>query len=82
MTLRTIGKDIEEATEPLQVGAGQDGGCEAVYMWSIFHEADTEGCLLVDAFNTLNRRLHCTVSVAYICPPLTPILINTHTEPQ
>ena len=66
MTLRTIGKDIEEATEPLQVGAGQDGGCEAVYMWSIFHEADTEGCLLVDAsnaFNTLNRRLHFTVSV-------------------
>ena len=59
--LRTIGKDIEEAAGPLQVCAGQDGGCEAAVhaMRAIFQDADTEGCLLVDAsnaFNSLNRR--------------------------
>ena len=57
--LRIIGKDVEEAAGPLQVCAGQDGGCEAAVhaMRSIFQDADTEGCLLVDtsnAFNSIN----------------------------
>ena len=54
--LRTIGKDVEDAAGPLQVCAGQDGGCEAAVhaMRSIFQDADTEGCLLVDASNAFN----------------------------
>ena len=83
--LRTIGKDIEEAAGPLQVCAGQDGGCEAAVhaMRAIFQDADTEGCLLVDAsnaFNSLNRRaaLH---NVSVLCPLLSPVLINTYRAP-
>ena len=80
--LRTIGKDIEEAAGPLQVCAGQDGGCEAAVhaMRIIFQDADTEGCLLVDAFNSLNRRaaLH---NVSVLCPPFSPALINTYRAP-
>ena len=86
--LRTIGKDIEEAAGPLQVCAGQDGGCEAAVhaMRIIFQDADTESCLLVDAsnaFNSLNRRaaLH---NVSVLCPPFSPfspVLINTYRAP-
>ena len=57
---RTLAKailcnDEEEAAGSLQVCAGQDGGCEAAVhsMRSIFQDADTEGCLLVDASNSL-----------------------------
>ena len=68
--LRTIGKDIEEAAGPLQACAGQDGGCEAAVhaMRVIFQDADTEGCLLVDASNaSLNHRaaLHNVMSYAH-----------------
>ena len=83
--IRTIGKDVEDAAGPLQVCAGQDGGCEAAVhaMRSIFQDADIEGCLLVDAsnaFNSLNRKaaLH-NVSILY--PPLSSILINTYRAP-
>ena len=75
--LRTIRKDIEEVAGPLQVCAGQDGGCEAAVhaMHIIFQDADTESCLLVDAsnaFNSLNRRaaLH---NVSVLCPPFSPV---------
>ena len=83
--IRTIRKDVEEAAGPLQVCAGQDGGCEAVVhaMLSIFQDSNTEGCLLVDAsnaFNSLNRKaaLH---NVSVLGPPLSPILINTYRAP-
>ena len=83
--LRTIGKVVEDAAGPLQVCAGQDGGCEAAVhaMRSIFQDADTEGCLLVDAsnaFNSLNRKaaLH---NVSILCPPLSSVLINTYRAP-
>jgi len=83
--LRAIGKDIEEAAGPLQGCAGRDGGCEAAVhaMRSIFQHADTEGCLLVDAsnaFTSLNRKaaLH---NVSILCPPLSPVLINTYRDP-
>ena len=80
--LRIIGKDVEEAAGPLQVCAGQDGGCEAAVhaMWSIFQDADTEGCPLVDASNSINRKaaLH---NVSILCQPLSPILINTYRAP-
>ena len=83
--LRIVARDVEEAVGPLQVCAGQDGGCEAAVhaMRSIFQETDMEGCLLVDAsnaFNSLNRRaaLH---NVSILCPPLSSILINTYRAP-
>ena len=83
--LRTIGKDVEDAAGPLQVCAGQDGGCEAAVhaMHSIFQDVDIEGCLLVDAsnaFNSLNRKaaLH---NVSILCPPLSSILINIYRAP-
>ena len=67
------------------ISAGQDGGCEAAVhaMRSIFQDADTEGCLLVDAsnaFNSSNRKaaLH---NVSILCPPLSSILINTYRAP-
>ena len=43
--LRIIGKDVEEAAGPLQVCAGQDGGCEAAVhaMRSIFHRKMSTG---------------------------------------
>ncbi len=43
--LRIVGQDVEEAAGPLQVCAGQDGGCEAAVhaMRRIFHHPDTEG---------------------------------------
>ena len=49
-------------------------------MRSIFQDSNTEGCLLVDAsntFNSLNRRaaLH---NISILCPPLSPVLINTY----
>ncbi len=66
---RIIAKAILKAG-PLQLCAGQDGGCEAAVhsMKSIF---DTEGALLVDAtnaFNSINRKstLH---NVSVLCPP-------------
>ena len=80
-----IGGDIEKAAGPLQVCAGQDGGCEAAVhaMRSIFQDADCEGCLLVDAtnaFNSINREaaLH---NVSVLCPSLSPVLINTYRAP-
>ena len=83
--LCTIGKDIEDATGSLQVCAGQDGGCEAALhaMRSIFQVADTEGCLLVDAsntYNSLNQRAALR-NVSILCPPLSPVLINTYRAP-
>ena len=73
---------MKEAAGPLQVCAGQDGGCKAAVhaMQTIFKNDCTEGCLLVDAsnaFNSLNRRaaLH---NVSVLCPPLSTVLINTY----
>ena len=48
--LKIIGSDVEEAAGPLQLCAGQDGGCEAAVhaMRSIF-KPETEAVLLVNA---------------------------------
>ena len=77
--LHTFGKDIEES---LQVRTGQACGCEAAVhaMRSIFQDSNTEGCLLVDASNTFNRKaaLH---NISILCPPLSLILINTYRAP-
>ena len=65
--------DIQDAAGPLQVCAGQDGGCEAAIhaMRQFFAEPEVQGALLVDAsnaFNTINRQsaLH---NIKSICPP-------------
>ena len=83
--LRVISCDIEEAAGPLQVCAGQDGGCEAAVhaMREIFKTPNSEAVLLVDAtnaFNSLNRQaaLH---NITVSCPPLAQILINTYRAP-
>ena len=83
--LKILKDDIGEAAGPLQLCAGQDGGCEAAVhsMKSIFEDQDTEGALLVDAtnaFNSINRKsaLH---NVSVLCPPLAQVLINTYSHP-
>ena len=81
--LRIVGRDVEEAAGPLQVCAGQDGGCEpAVHaMRRIFHHSDTEGVLLVDAtnaFNTINRQA-ALQNISIICPSIAQILILQNT---
>ena len=77
--------DIQDAAGPLQVCAGQDGGCEAAVhaMRQFFAEQEINGALLVDAsnaFNTINRQaaLH---NIKSICPPLYQILVNTCRAP-
>ena len=77
--------DIQDAAGPLQVCAGQDGGCEAAVhaMRQFFAEPEVHGALLVDAsnaFNTINRQaaLH---NIKSICPPLYQILVNTYRAP-
>ena len=83
--LRIVGSDVEEAAGPLQVCAGQDGGCEAAVhaMRSVFQAPETEAVLLVDAtnaFNSINRKaaLH---NINVLCPPLAHVLINTYRVP-
>ena len=67
-----VGKDVEEAAGSLQVCAGQDGGYEAAVhaMWSIFQDADNEGCLLVDASNAFLNRRAALHNVSILSPPL------------
>lgn len=49
--LRIVSKDVEAAAGPLQLCAGQDGGCEASVhaMHKIFQDSDIEAALLVNA---------------------------------
>ena len=77
--------DIQDAAGPLQVCAGQEGGCEAAIhaMHQFFAEDEVHGVLLVDAdnaFNTINR--HATLhNIKSICPPIYQILLNTYRAP-
>ena len=65
--------DIQDATGPLQVCAGQEGGCEAaIHAMREFSEKEKiHGALLVDAsnaFNTINR--HAVLNnIKSICMP-------------
>ena len=77
---------IQEAAGPLQVSAGQKGGCEAAIhsMREIFSEEGCDGVILVDAsnaFNRLNRRvaLH---NIQIIVPLFAPVLIDTYRVPS
>ena len=77
--LSIIGQDIADATCPLQLCAGLVGGCEAAIhaIQKLFSNTSTEGILLVDAFNVLNRQaaLH---NISVLCPPFFQILQNTY----
>ena len=84
--LKVVGGDVEDAAGPLQLCAGQDGGCEAAVhaMRNIFQDSETEAVLVFDAnnaFNSLNRKgaLH-NISII-ICPSIAQILINTYRDP-
>ena len=80
--LRIVSKDVEAAAGPLQLCAGQDGGCEAAVhaMRKIFQDPETEAVDATNAFNSINRQaaLH---NVSVICPPLGQVLINTYRSP-
>jgi len=55
--LSIIGPDIQHAAGPLQFCAGQTCGVEVAIhsTMSTFDEENSEGFLLGDAFNSLNR---------------------------
>lgn len=83
--LKIVGNDVLEAAGPLQLCAGQDGGCEAVVhsIRQIFAESDSEALLLVDAenaFNSLNREVALR-NVLHLCPSLGRVLVNTYRDP-
>ena len=78
--------EIINSVGPLQLSAGQEGGCEAAChaMSDIFAEDDCQGVLLVDAtnaFNSLNRQtaLH---NIRHTCPEFATYLINTYRNPS
>ena len=77
--------DIINSVGPLQLSAGQEGGCEAAVhaMEEIFSDEDCQGVLLVDAtnaFNSLNRETSL-LNVRHICPEFATFLINTYRMP-
>ena len=77
--------DVQDAAGPLQLCAGQDGGCEAAIhaMSNIFNQSDVKGALLVDAsnaFNSINRQA-ALLNISSLCPPLYKILKNTYSAP-
>lgn len=79
-----IKDDVLTAAGPLQVCAGQDGGCEAAVhaMREMFGNADTHEVLLVDATNTFNS-LHRTAihNIKFICLAHATVLANTYQSP-
>jgi hypothetical protein len=63
--------DIQEAVGPLQVCAGQEGGCEAAIhaMRHFFDDDKSHGVLLVDASNAFNTTQHqINLSTSYQVP--------------
>lgn len=77
--------DVVNAVGPLQLSAGQEGGCEAAVhaMRAMYEDDDSEGALFVDAsnaFNSLNR-IESLLQIRYICPEFSTFLINTYRIP-
>ena len=72
-SFESLSHDILDATGPLQVCTGQEGGCEAAVhgMRKFFDEQNVQGALLVDAsnaFNTINRQATHTTSSQPVHP--------------
>ena len=70
---------------PLQLAAGQEGGCEAAIhaMNDYFERDETEAMLCADAsnaFNVLNRNT-CLINMRYLCPEFSIFLINIYRSP-
>ena len=80
-----LSNDIQEVAAPLQVCAGQVGGCEAAIhaMRLTFGNQDVEGALLIDAENAFNsiKRSAAIHNIHVLCPPFSRILINTYRNP-
>ena len=80
-----LSSDIQDAAGPLQVCAGQVGGCEAAIhsMRLIFNEQDVEAALLIDAENAFNsiNRLAALHNIDVLCPPFSRVLINSYRDP-
>ena len=81
-----IGPNIQDAAGPLQLCAGQLGGCEtAIYtVRSLFSEPESEGLLMVDAtnaFNSVNRKLALINASSHLCPSFSKFMINTYRDP-
>ena len=77
--------DVQVATGCLQLCGGQISGIEAAVhaVRTAFEKDDCEAVLLIDAtnaFNTINRQV-ALQNIRRLCPPLTPILINTYRAP-
>ena len=80
-------QDIIQSAGPLQLAAGQEGGCEASVhaMNDYFSRDNTEGILCADAsnaFNILNRKT-ALINMRYLCPVFSIFLINfyrSHTK--
>ena len=79
--LFSVGDDVS-AAGPLQTCAGHVAGSEvAVYaMRDMFHSADCEAALLVDASNAFNS-INCNTvihNILILCPALSTVLHNTY----
>jgi hypothetical protein len=84
--VKLLKPEILDTVGPLQLSAGQEGGCEAAChaMADIFEEDDCQGVLLVDAsnaFNSLNRNT-ALLNVRHTCPEFSTYLINTYRQPS
>ena len=80
--LTVVKHDILQAAGPLQLCAGQNGGCEAAVhaMNKVFQEPSTDAVILVDAsnaFNNINRRI-ALFNIQRICPAIATVLINCY----
>ena len=72
---------IINSVGPIQLSAGQEGGCEAAChaINDIFSGNDCQGVVLVDAtnaFNSLNRTT-TLLNIQHTCPEFATFLINT-----
>ena len=79
----SVGDDVVSAAGPLQTCAGHAAGLEAAIhaMQGMFHTANCEAALLVDASmpsipSTVT--LHSIISLAILCPALSIVLHNTY----
>ena len=77
--------DIINSVGPLQLAAGQSGGCEAAChaMRELFENDESEAVLLVDATNAFNclNRTTALLNVRHLCPAFSTYLINTYRVP-
>ena len=75
--LQVVDKDVLDATDCLQLCAGQGAGCEAAV--HAMREIFTEGVLLVNGSNVFNSLNHAALlNMFQLHPPLATILTNTY----